>query len=273
MADREGRLDTKVAIVTGGSTGIGEAIVHRFAREGARVVFCARSEDAGSAVERAVRSDPIASGTGGDATFVQCDVTDEAAVAALVQRTVDFYGRIDIIVANAGTGGGQLWPDEPTDVWDGFVKLNLNGMMFLCRAAWPHLVASGGGFGHRNHLAVRVDGHRSRSVGQDGRRRLRRRIKRRRPRWKGSSSTSPVAAASTMCASNAIRPGRILTDKFRSWLGEDGIFWNHYKEVQLIKRHGSADDIANAALFLASDESSFITGTVLDVNGGAVVKI
>ena len=72
---------------------------------------------------------------------------------------------------------------------------------------------------------------------------------------------------------NAIRPGRILTDKFRAWLGDEGIFWNHYKEAQLIKRHGHVDDIANAALFLASDESTFITGTVLDVNGGAVVKL
>ena len=145
MADREGRLDTKVAIVTGGSSGIGEAIVQRFAREGARVVFCGRNEDTGSVVERAVRSDPVASSAGGDGTFMQCDVTDETAVDALVQRTMDFYGRVDIIVANAGTGGGQLWPDEPTEVWDGFVKLNLNGMMYLCRAAWPHLVASGAG--------------------------------------------------------------------------------------------------------------------------------
>jgi len=78
-------FDTKlVAVITGGSTGIGEAMVHRFTREGARVVFCARNEDTGGAVERAGRSDPIAGSIGGDATFVQCAVTDETAVDAVL---------------------------------------------------------------------------------------------------------------------------------------------------------------------------------------------
>jgi NAD(P)-dependent dehydrogenase (short-subunit alcohol dehydrogenase family) len=272
MADREGRLDTKVAIVTGGSSGIGEAIVHRFAREGARVVFCGRNEGTGTAVERAVRSDPVAASAGGDATFMQCDVTDETAVDALVQRTVDFYGRLDVIVANAGTGGGQLWPDEPTEVWDGFVKLNLNGMMFLCRAAWPHLVASGAG------SAIAITSLSAwMGIGRD-----------QLTKMGGAPSASYQASKAAMeglvvhlagrggehnVRVNAIRPGRILTDKFRAWMGDEGIFWNHYKEAQLIKRHGHVDDIANAALFLASDESTFITGTVLDVNGGAVVKL
>lgn len=272
MADREGRLDSKVAIVTGGSTGIGESIVHRFAREGARVVLCARNEDAGSAVERAVRSDSIAKSAGGDATFLQCDVTDETAVDALVQRTVDFYGRVDIVVANAGTGGGNLWPDEPTDVWDGFIKLNLNGMMYLCRAAWPHLIESGSG------SAIAITSLSAwMGIGRD-----------QLTKMGGAPSASYQASKAAMeglvvhlagrggehnVRVNAIRPGRILTDKFRAWLGDEGIFWNHYKEAQLLKRHGQSDDIANAALFLASDESSFITGTVLDVNGGAVVKL
>ena len=272
MADREGRLDSKVAIVTGGSTGIGEAIVHRFAREGARVVFCARTDDTGGSVERAVRSDPIASGTGGDATFMHCDVTDETAVDALVQRTVDFYGRVDIVVANAGTGGGQLWPNEPTDVWDGFMKLNLNGMMFLCRAAWPHLIASGAG------SAIAITSLSAwMGIGRD-----------QLAKMGGAPSASYQASKAAMeglvvhlagrggehnVRVNGIRPGRILTDKFRAWMGDEGIFWNHYKEAQLIKRHGHVDDISNAALFLASDESTFITGTVLDVNGGAVVKL
>ena len=272
MADREGRLDSKVAVITGGSTGIGEAMVHRFTREGARVVFCARSDDTGSAVERAVRSDPIASSTGGDATFVQCDVTDETAVDTVVQRTMDFYGRIDIVVSNAGTGGGQLWPAESTEVWDGFINLNLNGMMYLCRAAWPHLIASGSG----SVIAI-TSLSAWMGIGRD-----------QLAKMGGAPSASYQASKAAMeglvvhlagrggehnVRVNAIRPGRILTDKFRAWMGEDGIFWNHYKEAQLIKRHGHVDDISNAALFLASDESSFITGTVLDVNGGAVVKL
>jgi len=72
---------------------------------------------------------------------------------------------------------------------------------------------------------------------------------------------------------NAIRPGRILTRRWEELLGEEGMWWPHYRQVQLIKRHGRSEDVAHGAVFLASDESSFITGTFLDVNGGAAVKL
>ena len=136
MADR---LNGKVALVTGGSTGIGEAVVHRFAAEGARVVFCARSEEQGRAVEDAVRA------AGGDAVFVRADVTNEDDVAALIAATVERHGRIDVVIANAGNGGGEQWPNESTQHWHDILQLNLDGTMFVCRAAWPHLVDAGGG--------------------------------------------------------------------------------------------------------------------------------
>ena len=260
--DGGGRLAGKVALVTGGTTGIGEAIVRRFVAEGARVVLCARTEAAGLALERELAG----------VRFVVCDVTDEAAVDALVAATVEQFGALDIVVSNAGTGGGGAWPDEPTAVWDGFVDLNLNGMMYVCRAAWPHLVASA------NASVVAITSLSAwMAVGRD-----------QLAKMGGQPSASYQASKAAMegltvhlagrggehgIRVNAVRPGRILTGKFRQWLGEDGIFWSHYREAQLIKRHGHVDDVANAVLFLASDESSFITGTVLDVNGGAVVKL
>lgn len=272
MADRTGRLDGKVAIITGGSTGIGAAMVERYALEGARVVFCARSADAGTEVERAVRAHPGVGPVGGDATFVAADVTNEAEVDALVARTIDFYGRCDIVVSNAGTGGGAKWPDEPTDVWNGFLNLNLNGFMFLARAAWPHLVASGSA----SVIAI-TSLSAWMAIGRD-------QLAKMGGQPSGSYQASKAAMEGLVVflagqggehnvRVNGIRPGRILTDKFRAWMGEDGVFWNHYKEAQLIKRHGHVDDVAHAAVFLGSDESSFITGTVLDVNGGAVVKL
>jgi 3alpha(or 20beta)-hydroxysteroid dehydrogenase len=257
-----GRLDGKVAIVTGGTTGIGEAIVRRFAAEGAQVAFCARTDDAGRAVETSVPG----------SLFVRCDVTDETAVDAFVATTVARFGGLDIVVSNAGTGGGNAWPDEPTDVWNGFVELNLNGMMYLCRAAWPHLVDRGGG-----SIVAITSLSAWMVVGRD-----------QLEKMGGQPSASYQASKAAMegltvhlagrggehaIRVNAVRPGRILTDKFRAWLGEDGVFWPHYREAQLLKRHGHVDDVANAALFFASDESSFVTGTVLDVNGGAVVKL
>jgi NAD(P)-dependent dehydrogenase (short-subunit alcohol dehydrogenase family) len=262
-----GRLENKVALVTGGSTGIGEGIVHRFTREGAHVVFCARSAEAGSAVETAVR------GEGGDATFLPCDVTDEAAVEALVAATAERHGRLDVVVANAGTGGGDQWPDESTDAWQGIVDLNLNGMMFLCRAAWPHLVAAGGGsivavsslsavMGVGRDQLEKMGGFQRSASYQAS-----------KAAMEGLTIHLAGAGGADNIRVNAVRPGRILTDKFREWLGEDALFWSHYREAQMLKRHGHVDDIVNAALFLASDESSFITAEILDVDGGAITKV
>jgi NAD(P)-dependent dehydrogenase (short-subunit alcohol dehydrogenase family) len=257
------RLEGKVALVTGGTTGIGEAIVRRFAAEGASVTFCARTEDAGRAVERDVP------GT----QFVRCDVTDEADVAALVAAAVDRFGGVDVVVSNAGTGGGHPWPDEPTEAWDGLVRLNLNGMMYLCRAAWPHLVARGGG-----SVVAITSLSAWMAVGKDQLDKM----GGLQPSASYQASKAAMEGLTVHLAGrggehgirvNAVRPGRILTDKFREWLGEDGVFWSHYREAQILKRHGHVDDVANATLFFASDESSFITGTVLDVNGGAVVKL
>jgi NAD(P)-dependent dehydrogenase (short-subunit alcohol dehydrogenase family) len=258
-----GRLAGKVALVTGGTTGIGEAIVRRFVAEGARVVFCARTESAGRALEESLDD---------GARFVQCDVTDEHAVDALVAATVAEFGGLDVVVSNAGTGGGQPWPNEPTDVWNGFVDLNLNGMMYVCRAAWPHLVASGDAsivaitslsawMGVGQHQLEKMGGQPSASYQAS------------KAAMEGLTVHLAGRGGEHGIRVNAVRPGRILTDKFRQWLGEDGIFWSHYREAQIIKRHGHVDDVANAVLFYASDESSFITGTVLDVNGGAVVKV
>jgi NAD(P)-dependent dehydrogenase (short-subunit alcohol dehydrogenase family) len=258
-----GRLDGKVALVTGGTTGIGEAIVRRFAAEGAQVSFCARTEDTGRAVERDVPG----------SLFVACDVANEGDVDTLVAATVDHFGAIDVVVSNAGTGGGNAWPDEPTEVWDGFLDLNLNGMMYLCRAAWPHLVARGSG-----SIVAITSLSAWMAVGKDQLDKM----GGFQPSASYQASKAAMEGLTVHLAGrggehgirvNAVRPGRILTDKFRTWLGEDGVFWSHYREAQILKRHGHVDDVANATLFLASDESSFITGTVLDVNGGAVVKL
>ena len=262
------QLTDQIAIVTGGSTGIGKAIVERFVAEGATVAFCARTEEAGRAVEAAVNA-----GGAGRARFTVCDVTDEAAVEAFVAATVADLGGLDIVVSNAGTGSGHPWPAEPTDAFDQIVDLNLNGMLYLCRAAWPHLVARGGG-----SIVAITSLSAWMAVGRD-------QLERMGGFQPGAGYQAAKAAMEGLTVHlagrggehgirvNAVRPGRILTDKFEGWLGEDGIFWSHYREAQLLKRHGRSDDVANATLFLASDQSSFITGTVLDVNGGAVVRL
>ena len=107
-----GKLADQVAIVTGGNSGIGEATVHAFAREGAKVAILARRENEGHAVESAVRD------SGGEAMFISCDVSDRQQVDAAVQAVVDAYGRIDVLFNNAGGGGPGNFPNEEDDVWN-----------------------------------------------------------------------------------------------------------------------------------------------------------
>ena len=135
-----GRLAGKVAIITGGSSGIGEGTARAFAREGAKVILLARQEEKGRVVEAAIRHD------GGEATFIGCDVTDDAAVAAAVHKAVATYGAINILFNKAG--GGAVWslfPNEPIEEFNRIIHLNLMGTFYMSQAVWPHLIEAGGG--------------------------------------------------------------------------------------------------------------------------------
>ena len=133
------RLHDKVAIVTGGTSGIGKATAHLFAREGAKVVFIARGEERGREVQAAIRKE------GGEATFIACDIGDVDLVEAAVAETAKTYGAIHIIFNNAGGGGGGSFPNSTNEDFNRLIKADLNGAFYFSRAVWPHLVAAGGG--------------------------------------------------------------------------------------------------------------------------------
>jgi NAD(P)-dependent dehydrogenase (short-subunit alcohol dehydrogenase family) len=261
-----GRLSGKRAIITGGTTGIGEALVHRCVAEGAQVVFCARNEEQGVAVAQA-----------SGALFHPCDVTDAGHVERFVEQAVSDLGGLDLVVANAGGAVGfAQWPNEKPDEWQQTIDLNLNGTMFTCQSSWPHLQKSGAGSVViiSSVSAMMAIGHDQ--IGKMGGM---------QPPASYQASKAAIDGLMIHLAGrggedsirvNSIRPGRILTERFLDLFGgnaEAAVFWDHYKELQIIKRHGDVDDIANAVVFLGSDESGFITGQVLNVDGGAIAHL
>ena len=264
------RLEGKVAIVTGGNSGIGEGTGHLFAREGAKVILMARREEQGQAVQAAIRNE------GGEATFISCDVADEASVAAAVAEAANTYGTIDILFNNAGGGGGGNFPDESIEEFARVLSLNVTGTFSMSRAAWPHLVEAGGG------AVINM----SSLAAQRG-------FSPRMHEEFGATSSSYYAAKAGVDALtrymagiggkhnirvNGVRPGQIMTPgATRGTINDpDGghhVFEKMFDFAQIVKGPGYSEDVANLVLFLASEESRFITGEIINVDGGVAAKI
>ena len=133
------RLENKVAVVTGGNSGIGEDTAALFAEEGARIILMARREAEGREVEARIKA------SGGDAKFIPCDVGDVESVSDAIELAAKTYGRIDVLFNNAGGGGGGNFPNESDEEWNRVVNVNLTGTFYVSRAVWPHLVEAGAG--------------------------------------------------------------------------------------------------------------------------------
>jgi 3-oxoacyl-[acyl-carrier protein] reductase len=260
-----GRLQSKVAIITGGNSGIGEATARLFTQEGARVAILARREAEGYAVQQAIRAD------GGDVTFLPCDVTNRAAVEAAVAQTVSTYGGLHVLINNAGGGARDIFPDESDEVWERVLRVNLTACFLTCRAAWAHLIKAGSG------AIVNVSSLAAVSGVSDA-------VLERMPMLPSASYIAAKAGLegfTRYLASlggrhnirvNCVRPGQVLTRRLTTAAGEH-VFARHFEMWQLIKGPGYAEDVANAMLFLASDEARFITAEIINVDGGAAAKL
>ncbi len=265
-----GRLEGRVAVVTGGNSGIGEATSHLFAKEGARVLILARREREGLKVQDAIKDE------GGEATFIACDVGDADSVDSAVTEAAAKHGAVHILFNNAGGGGGGNFPDSSNEEWDSVIDVNLNGTFYVSRAVWPHLIAAGGG------AVVNM----SSLAAQRG-----------FSPWMyekfGVTSPSYYAAKAGVEALtrymagvggahnirvNCVRPGQILTPgATRGTVNDpDGghhVFEKMFDLTQIIQGPGYPEDVANLVMFLVSDESRFITGEMINVDGGVAAKI
>jgi NAD(P)-dependent dehydrogenase (short-subunit alcohol dehydrogenase family) len=248
------RLDHRVALITGATSGIGESIARTFASEGARVIICGRREDKGSALAAEIRS------TGGAATFRRCDVSDEADVSALMAEIERDFGGLDIVVNNAGTAPAGLLEDMTMDTWTTVIANNVTSVFLVTKHAIPLLRRS-------EHASVINLGSTFGVVGAGGS------VAYAMTKAAAISMTKSLAIelAPSGIRVNALCPGATATPFLFDWAEETGnkdgtIQWlvDHHP----IGRLSEPREQATVALFLASDDSSFVTGHALLVDGG-----
>jgi NAD(P)-dependent dehydrogenase (short-subunit alcohol dehydrogenase family) len=243
------RFAGKVALVTGGSMGIGAAIADRLAAEGARVAICGRrlqllEEKAASMAD-----------AGHDVIAVQGDVATEAD--EIVEQVVGHFGRLDVLVNNAAVAVG-LGIDEMTPgAWRHVMSINLDGAFALVAAALPHLVATRGNVLHVSSIGA-VAGNFDDLAYVASKAGL-----------EGLSRKLALEMAEYGVRSNVIRPGLVLTEAFSAMPAD---FFETQVPLIPVGRIGQPDDIAGAAAFLCSDEASFITGATLTIDGGESAK-
>jgi len=240
-------LTGRIALVTGASRGIGRAIATRLAAQGATVVAAARAQNAADTVSAITSS-------GGKAEVASADVSDAAAVDALVGGTLQRHGRIDILVNNAGIAKDQLMLRMKRDDWDQVIATNLTAAFALTQAVLKPLIRQKGG---RIVCISSVVGQ-SGNAGQAN-------YAASKAGLIGFAKAVAQEVASRNITVNVVAPGLIETDMTRAITDNAREDWA--ARIPL-KRLGTPEDIAAAVCFLASDEAAYITGQVLAVNGG-----
>lgn len=248
-----GRLDGKVAVVTGSAHGIGAATASRLADEGAAVVVADLDADG------AVRHANHIVADGGRAIGVHTDIADESSVGYLIAATLSAFGGIDILHNNASAM--SLTPADvdvlgvDLDTWDKTMATNLRGTLLCCKAAIPHLLERGGGSVVNTSSGQALLG----DTGQTAYAAAKMAVI-----TLSRSIATQYGSRGVRC--NAICPGLILTDRLKQKL--DGPATERLLRHQLLQRAGQPEDIASLVCFLVSDDGSFITGQAISIDGG-----
>ena len=249
------RLEGKVAIISGGARGQGAAEARMFAREGAKVVFGDILDDEGKKVEAEINE------AGGEATYVTLDVTDEDSWSAAVQTAVSSYGKVDILVNNAGIVSWNAGDDASVEEWDSVMDVNAKGVFLGTRAVIPEMKKAGGG------SIINI----SSISGMVGQANI-------HPGYNASKGAVRILTKSTAVQyagdgirCNSIHPGPIKTEMTRQgWEDPERLALTEQRTP--LGRYADPDEIAYGVLFLASDESSFMTGSEMVIDGGLTAQ-
>ena len=252
------KLKDRVSIVTGGAKGIGWGIVKILVQEGAKVVIADWDEVKGPETAEEMRK------AGGDVIYVKTDVSQEEQVKHLVQATLDHYGKIDILVNDAGIGVYKSVLDATTEDWDRCLAVNLKGQFMCSKYVIPHMLTQGKG------AIVNISSVHS---------------------FQTANGTAPYCASKGGITAltrnmaidygptiriNSIAPGWVLTPLIQSIFDsydDPAEQQRQTEQRQVMKRIGVPEDIGYAVAFLVSDEASFITGTQLFVDGGLTAQL
>ena len=251
-------FENKVAIVTGSAKGIGWGIAKVLCEKGAKMVIVDWDEENGKKTADELRS------KGGEAIFVKCDVSNEAQVKAMIDKAVETYGRIDVLVNNAGIGVYKTILDATSEDWDRCLGVNLRGVFLCSKYAIPHMQKIGKGAIvniSSVHSYATVNGVGPYCASKGGITALTRNM---------AIDYGPAIRV------NSIAPGWVLTPLIQSIFDSYDDPADQQRQVerrQVMKRIGVPEDIGYAAAFLASDEASFITGTQLFVDGGLTAQL
>jgi 3-oxoacyl-[acyl-carrier protein] reductase len=258
---RGARLAGKVAIVTGSTRGIGRATAERFAAEGACVILTGRTRETGREIEEGIRK------AGGEATFVATDLAREADVKAAVDAAVSRYGKLTTLVNNAAPtelmGPGRLdrsVAEISDDAWDQILRVALKAVMWACRHAVPRIAEAGGGAIVNISSAASVLG----VAGLDA-------YTASKGALNALTRSMAVEFAPKNIRVNGIISGMVLTSPGAHQMMADPVLGGATRAMHLT-RLGLPEDLANAALFLASDEAAFVTGANIPVDGGFTAK-
>jgi NAD(P)-dependent dehydrogenase (short-subunit alcohol dehydrogenase family) len=254
VKDMSGRFESKVVLVTGGTSGLGLDAVHAFAREGAKVVFSGRNAEAGNEIVAEAKR------AGGEATFVRADVSRVADVEAMVRVCVDRYGGLDCAFNNAGIDGTLMTSmvDYKKEVWDEVIATNLTGTFLCMKYEIPEMLKRGGG-SIVNMSAV---------AGLRAGRRVGAAYNASKHGIIGLTQSGAVEYADRGIRVNAVCPAMIRTPMSDKTFLKDEAMVQRAVSMHPVGRMGRPEEVSALVLWLCSDEAGFVTGSAVPIDGG-----